>query len=294
METKTDPAVFRYMNQVQKFPRLSRQQEADLCRRWRDDHDREARDELVKAHLRFVVIIALKYRRYGLPLSELIAEGNFGLLHAVDKFEPERGLRFLTYAAYWIRAHILNTVTRSWSLVSAGSGSLRSSIFFKLRREKARIVNLVGEGDAAHDILAERFNAPRAQIVEMVLRLETRDFSLDSHTFGDDIAAPVDTMVAPGCDQEQAYESCEGTRTAQELVGLALRALDSRERFVVENRQMSDTEDEMSLAEIGRRLGVSRERARQLETRAIRKLRQRISELSSSSCVRDPFLGSAA
>ncbi len=294
METKTDPAVFRYMNQVQQYPRVSREQEAELCRRWRDDHDREARDKLLKSHLRFVVVIALKYRRYGLPLSELIAEGNFGLFHAVDRFEPERGLRFLTYAAYWIRAHILNTVTRSWSLVSAGSGSLRTSIFFKLRREKARVVNLVGEGDAAHDILAERFNAPRTQIVEMLQRLETRDFSLDSYSSGGDIAAPIDSMVAPDCDQQQAYESCEGKKQTQELVGLALRALDSRERYVVENRQMTDAEDELSLAEIGRRLGVSRERARQLETRALSKLRRRIAELSSSCHMTSPFLGSAA
>ena len=144
MEIARDTAINRYISEVNKIPRLTREQEAELCQRWRDEGDRPARDELVGANLRFVVAIALKYRLYGIPVSELIAVGNLGLLHAADKFEPERGLRFLTYAAYWIRAYVLTTVTRSWSMVSAGSGSFRSKVFFRLRREKARVVNFGG------------------------------------------------------------------------------------------------------------------------------------------------------
>ena len=223
METKTDSAVFRYMNQVQKLPRLSREQEAELCRRWREAGDQQAKNDLLQAHLRFVVAIALKYRHYGLPISELISEGNLGLLHAVDKYEPERGLRFMTYAAYWVRAYILNTVTRSWSMVGSGSGPLRTKIFFKLRREKARIVNLVGEGEAALELLAERFDASRTKMVDMVRRLETRDTSLDSHSAEAGSATLLDTLVAPGCDQEQAYASCETERRTSEVVTLALR-----------------------------------------------------------------------
>ena len=139
-----------------------------LTRRWSSHQDRAAADRLVRSHLRYVVAIALKYRRYGIPLSELIAEGNFGVVHALKKFEPERGNRFVTYAAYWIRAYILNYIIRSWSLVGVGSGALRSKMFFKLRRERVRITNLVGEGEEADEMLAQRFNMPTAQVTRMV------------------------------------------------------------------------------------------------------------------------------
>ncbi len=282
------------MKQVNAVARLDRERELALCRRWRDERDLDAKNELVRAHLRFVVILALKYRRYGLPLSELVAEGNFGLLHAVDKFDPERGLRFLTYAAYWIRAHILNTVTRSWSLVGGGSGALRSRIFFKLRREKARIVNLVGEGEEVLDLLATRFDTTRGQVGEMVRRLESRDISLNSPTLEDGKSSLLDTLVAPDCDQEQALASREGSRNTQAMVRLAMRALDRRERFVIEHRMMADAEEMMTLADLGRQLGVTRERARQLEVRATNKLRQTIAAISGRSNSADPSLGSAA
>ncbi len=290
MQIAQDTAIDRYIVEVRKHPRLTREHEAELCRRWRDEGDRQAKNGLIQANLRFVVAIALKYRHYGLPLAELIAEGNFGLLHAVDKFEPERGLRFLTYAAYWIRAHVLNTVTRSWSLVSAGSGSLRSKIFFRLRREKARVVNLMGEGDAALDLLAEQFDTSRSHIVEMVRRLEARDISLDSLVFDGSTATLVETLESPCCDQERAYADCEESQRTRDVVDGALRALDPRERFIIEHRLMTDAEDEMSLAELGRQMGMSRERVRQLETRAIKKLKQRIVDTSGIQSA----IGSAA
>ncbi len=293
MEIEQDTAAFRYMDQVQRIPRLSREQEAELCRRWRSEGDQQAKDDLVRANLRFVAIIALKYRRYGLPLSDLVAEGNLGLLHAVDKFEPERGLRFLTYAAYWIRAHILSTITRSWSLVGGGTGALRSKLFFKLRREKARVVNWVGEGDAALDLLAKRFDASREQMAEMTRRLEVRDVYFDSYRNEDGQSPWVENLQAPDCDQEQAYASCERDQRTREMVQGALRALDSRERFIIEHRLMKDVEDALTLAELGRRLGVTRERARQLEVRAMYKLRQNIPGLSNEDNTTSPF-GSAA
>lgn len=294
MEIARDTAINRYIYDVRKIPRLTREQEAELCQRWRDTGDQQAKNDLVRANLRFVVAIALKYRSYGLPVSELIAEGNFGLLHAVDKFEPERGLRFLTYAAYWIRAYVLTTVTRSWSMVSGGSGSFRSKVFFRLRREKARVVNLVGEGDAALELLAERFETSRTKIAEMLRRLESRDISLDSVIFGDGKLTLVETLVSPGCNLEQAYSEREDNRRNREVVRDALGGLDTRERFIVEHRLMTDKENEMSLAEIGRRMGVSRERARQLETRAVKKLRQRIVELSGYENAVTQHVGSAA
>ncbi|HEY5956109.1 MAG TPA: sigma-70 family RNA polymerase sigma factor, partial [Polyangiaceae bacterium] len=222
-------------------------------------------------------------RRYGLPLSELIAEGNFGIVHALTKFDLERGNRFVTYAAYWIRAYILNYIIRSWSLVGVGSGALRSKMFFKLRRERVRIINLVGEGEHADELLAERFNMSREQIQGMVRRLEARDVSLDAKVFDDAVTTVVETLAAPSDDQEVSFSTSQTSVNAREVIQAAIKTLDHRERYIVEFRLMADSEDELSLAEIGRRLGVSRERARQLESRAKRKLKQRIVELSASS-----------
>jgi len=249
---------------------------------------------LVRCHLRYVVAIALKYRRYGLPLSELIAEGNFGIVHALSKFEPDRGNRFVTYAAYWIRAYILNYIIRSWSLVGVGSGALRSKMFFKLRREKVRIANLVGEGEKADEMLAERFNVSRTQIMAMVRRLEARDVSLDAKVFDDAVTSLVDTLASSDSDQEEVYATSQDNHRVHDVVHTALSVLDKRERYIVVHRLMADTEEEVSLAEIGRRLGVSRERARQLEARAKRKLKQKIFELSGSTTLEGLSLESAA
>lgn len=283
MAAELDSALSRYMTMVQQYPKLDREHELALCTAWRDNTDVAAKEELVRAHLRYVVAIALKYRRYGLPLSELIAEGNFGIVHALTKFDPDRGNRFVTYAAYWIRAYILNYIIRSWSLVGVGSGALRSKMFFKLRRERVRITNLVGEGEQADEMLAERFNMSREQIQGMVRRLEARDVSLDARVFDDAVTTIVETLAAPAEDQESTFSSSETSINAREVVQAAIKTLDHRERYIVEYRLMADSEDELSLAEIGRRLGVSRERARQLESRAKRKLKQRIVELSDSN-----------
>lgn len=283
MAAEFDSALSRYMTMVQRYPKLDREQETMLCTLWREAEDSGAKERLVASHLRYVVAIALKYRRYGLPLSELIAEGNFGIVHALTKFDPERGNRFVTYAAYWIRAYILNYIIRSWSLVGVGSGALRSKMFFKLRRERVRITNLVGEGEQADDLLAERFNMSREQIQGMVRRLEARDVSLDARVFDDAVTTVVETLAATSDDQEVSFSSNQESFNAREVVQVAIKALDHRERYIVEHRLMADLEDELSLAEIGRRLGVSRERARQLESRAKRKLRQRIVELSDAS-----------
>jgi len=213
----------------------------------------------------------------------LIAEGNFGIVHALTKFDLERGNRFVTYAAYWIRAYVLNHIIRSWSLVGVGSGALRSKMFFKLRRERVRIINLVGEGERADELLAERFNMSRERIQSMVRRLESRDVSLDARVFDDAVTTVVETLAAPTDDQEAMISSGQTSVNAREMVQTAVKTLDHRERYIAEHRLMADAEDELSLAEIGRRLGVSRERARQLESRTKRKLKQRIVELSETS-----------
>lgn len=280
MAREIDSSLSRYITSVHRFPKLDREQELVLTRRWVVDQSPDAADELVRAHLRYVVAIALKYRRYGVPLSELIAEGNFGLAHALKKFEPERGNRFVTYAAYWIRAYVLNYVIRSWSLVGVGSGALRSKLFFKLRRERVRVMNLIGDQEQANQVLAEQFNVSPTQIASMLRRLETRDLSLDGKVFDDSSTSLMDTLVAPDPDQEDDFVSDQRKTVVKRTVRNALGSLDKRERFIVEHRLLADAEDELSLAELGRRLGVSRERARQLEERAKRKLKLRIAELS--------------
>lgn len=282
MSAENDASLSRYISMIQQMPRLDREAESALMERWFKHEDYAARDELVRTHLRYVVAIALKYRRYGLPLAELIAEGNFGVMHALRKFEPERGHRFVTYAAYWIRAYVLNHIIRSWSLVGVGSGALRSKMFFKLRRERAKVMNLVGDSERADELIAEKFNLSTEQVTAMVQRLEARDVSLDARVFDDSATTLVDTLTAPDLDQETTTAANETSVMLSAAVRSAVAGLDQRERYIVENRLMADEEEAMSLAEIGRRLGVSRERARQLEARAKRKLKTRISEATGT------------
>jgi len=289
-----DLAVSRYVNAIQQFPRLSRERESELFNRWHVHSDEQAKDELIQANLRYVVAIALKYRRYGLPLADLLAEGSIGIMHALTKFEPEREFRFVTYSAYWIRACILTYIIRSWSMVGGGSGALRSKMFFKLRREKVRITNLVGEGEIADQMLAERFKLPKEQVVAMMTRLEKRDVSLDVPVYENGLSTMVDTLPSTEANQEDVYSDSQGQHRTESVVRTALESLDRRERFIVEHRLMADTEQEKSLAELGRILGVSRERARQLEVRAKRKLKCRIGELMAGLSERDSDLVRAA
>ncbi|HVJ19779.1 MAG TPA: sigma-70 family RNA polymerase sigma factor [Polyangiaceae bacterium] len=278
-----DNSLSRYISRVHKYEQLSRETETALVKRWREHADEAARTEVVNAHLRYVVAIALKYRRYGVPVDELISEGNFGVVHALSKFEPERGTRFVTYAAYWIRAYILNHIIRSWSLVGVGSGALRSKMFFKLRRERVKILNRVGEGAEADALLAKSMGLPEAKVVSMVRRLESRDVSLDAKVFDDSGTTLADMLVGNEVSQEEGLAATELGDHLRDAVRRAVTVLDKRERYIVERRLMADGDDELSLAEIGRRLGVSRERARQLEARAKRKLKSRIEELSQNN-----------
>jgi RNA polymerase sigma-32 factor len=275
--------LHRYFTQVRGYAALTREEEQDLVIRFRTQGDQAARETLIAAHLRYVVAIALKYQRYGVPLEELVSEGNFGLVHALGKFELDRGTRFVTYAAYWIRAYVLNHVIRSWSLVGVGSGALRSKMFFRLRRERVKIANLVGEGQEAEDMLAQSLGLPTATVSAMLRRLDARDVSLDAKPVDGSNTSLGDLLVTPGSSQEEFVAASELEVQRRVAVKSALSELDDRERYIVEKRLMADREDELSLAEIGRQLGVSRERARQLEVRAKRKLKSRIQDISRRS-----------
>jgi RNA polymerase sigma-32 factor len=268
-------SVQSYIARVHAIPVLSREAEHELAVRVRDGEDRDAARRLLEANLRHVVSIALSYRRYGLRLAELIAEGNVGLTIALAKFDPDRGTRFVTYAAHWIRAFVLDYVIRGWSIVGVGSGPLRSKVFFRLRREKARILAATQDSLEVSKQLAARFGTTPEKVVELAQRLEARDVSLDAPRF-DDGASLVDGLPSSLPSQEQGLLERERSDSVSECVQAAVRELDPRERFIVEARMMADAPEELSLAEIGRRLGVSRERARQLEARARQKLRLRL------------------
>jgi len=274
---EADQALSSYIAQVKHIPALTREEEHELALRWRDQQDSAAGERLVRANLRYVVAIALTYRRYGLRLGDLVAEGNVGVVTALRKFDPDKGTRFVTYAAYWIRAFILNYVIRSWSLVGSGSGPLRSKLFFRLRRERARIANLTSEREAAMEQLAGQLGTTVEKLTPMLQRLESRDISLDQLAFADGEQTRLDMLASADSAQDEIVEHHEREAILGGRVRTALSALDKRERFIVEQRMLAD--EELSLAEIGRRLGVSRERARQLEARAKKKLRKSLADL---------------
>ncbi len=270
----------RYTSMAAKHPVLTREEELVLTRRWRASGDPRSADHLARSHLRYVVAMALKYRHYGVATDELIAEGNAGVVEALRKFEPETGNRFVTYATYWIRAYVLDCVLRSWSIVRGGSGALRSTKFFMLRRERRRLTNLLGDCEQVTEVLAQKLRTTPAQITKMVHRLEARDVSLDRMAFGDSSTPLVETMAWSGADPEETIADDQVSRQMSDVVRRALAGLDHRERYIVDNRLMAHRGDELSLAEIGRRFSVSRERVRQIEARAKDKLRSRIAEVA--------------
>jgi RNA polymerase sigma-32 factor len=274
-------ASAHYIATVQSYPVLSREQELALVRSWRDQSDERARDLLVRSMLRHVVAIARRHQRYGVPLSDLISEGNFGVVHALSKYDPERGTLFMSYASYWIRACILQHVLRSWSIV--GSGVPRSKLFFKIRRERAKLEGLTGDHEQAEALLAQRLNVSTTRVRALLQRVDQRDYSLDAEVYQDGVVPLVSTLPSAGLDQEQLALASELGGNAREAVREALTVLDERERYIVEHRLLADSDVELSLAEIGRTLGVSRERARQLEERAKRKLKARISAQAGSA-----------
>ncbi len=271
--TTHDASISRYIDRVRALPTLSREDEHALAVRARGG-DTAAAHALVEANLRYAVALALRYRRYGIRVADLIAEGNVGLMTAVKKFDPDRGTRFVTYAGYWIRAFILDLVVRSTTMVGAGAGPLRSKIFFRLRRERARIANLVDDPDERDAILAAKFEVTPERMREMSRRLDARDVSLDAPLSDTSATALVDTLEAPTTPQDEQLATRRREKELHALLGGALAGLDRRERYIVEQRIMGD--DDVSLADLGRELGVSRERARQLEARAKKKLEKRL------------------
>jgi RNA polymerase sigma-32 factor len=270
----------RYIQQVRAIPKLSREDEHQLALRVAEG-DQAAADKLVEANLRYVIAIALQYRRYGVSLGDLIAEGSVGLVTAVRKFDPHRGTRFVTYAGYWIRAFVLESVVRSSTMVGAGSGPFRSKLFFRLRRERARLSNVIADPDELTERLASEFDTTKAKMTELLRRLDQREISLDSPAYHDSDSTLVEMLPGSAEPQDLVFARKRRHSGIQIRLAGALSVLDDRERLIVEKRILSD--DAASLASLGRELGVSRERARQLEARAKRKLAEELKDFAPAA-----------
>lgn len=277
---QSSSSLDRYIQQVRAIPKLSREQEHELALRVLQG-DQVAADKLVEANLRYVIAIALQYRRYGVRLGDLIAEGSVGLVTAVRKFDPSRGTRFVTYAGYWIRAFVLEAVVRSSTMVGPGSGPFRSKLFFRLRRERARLSNLIDDPQELIAKLAEEFETSSDKMTELLRRLDQREISLDAPAYHDADTTLVEMLAGSEEPQDVLIERTRRQSGLQTRLQGAMSVLDDRERLIVERRILSD--DSASLASLGRELGVSRERARQLEARAKKKLRDELKDLAPAA-----------
>lgn len=277
-----DPETASYMRRVNALPPLTRDEELALASRYAEG-DAAAGRQIVTANLRHVVPIALRYRRYGVPVGELVAEGNLALLRALARFEPERGLRFATYANYWIRADVLALILRQRSMVGGGRGHLRPKYFFRLRREHARLAAQLGDPAKVQEELATRWQLAPAELGEILDRLERPDTSVEAPiSWGAQISVG-DCLASPTRSQEELVARDRTQVELRSAVRVAAADLDARERFILEHRLMADPESEYSLVRIGELFGVSRERARQLESRVKDKLREKLADLLGPS-----------
>ena len=263
------PIVAALIDRSKKQPNLSREEEARLHRRWKEEEDLAAREELASANLRHVISTALTFRHYPVDLEDLVAEGCLGLLVGIDKFEPERGYRLVTYASYWIRAYIISFIMKSWVKGKTRMSAVRSRMFFKLRRDRARVGAQYGsEGSLRR--LAEESNMTEERLGEVLLQLDTPDFPLEVSSENLEWNFFRDRLEAPTPDPEEASSTDERDLRIRVAVHAALRGLDKREKYIIEHGMMEDEPE--SLASLGRKMGISRERTRQLEMRARRKI----------------------
>jgi RNA polymerase sigma-32 factor len=272
----SEGGLSRYLAEIRKFPLLDPQEEYMLAKRWREHEDTEAAHRLVTSHLRLVAKIAMGYRGYGLPISEVIAEGNIGLMQAVKRFEPERGFRLATYAMWWIRAAIQEYILRSWSLVKMGTTAAQKKLFFNLRRVKGQIEALE-EGDLHPDqvkTIAKRLGVPEEEVVNMNRRLTSPDSSLNTPLGADSDSEWQDWLADDSIDQETQLAESEELDERRTLLSTALAELSPRERDILEARRLR--EDPLTLEELSVKYDISRERVRQIEVRAFEKLQEKM------------------
>jgi len=271
-----ESGLTRYLEEIRRFPMLEPQDEYMLAKRWREHGDRDAAHKLVTSHLRLVAKIAMGYRGYGLPISELISEGNVGLMQAVKRFEPEKGFRLATYAMWWIKAAIQEYILRSWSLVKMGTTANQKKLFFNLRKAKSKI-SALEEGDLRPDqvkLIAKRLGVTEQDVVDMNRRLGG-DVSLNAPIREDgDSGEWQDWLVDDASDQESRLAESEEADNRRQALGEALSVLNERERRIFEARRLAD--DPITLEDLAAEFGVSRERVRQIEVRAFEKVQRAV------------------
>ena len=271
-----ESGLTRYLEEIRRFPMLEPQDEFMLAKRWREHGDRDAAHKLVTSHLRLVAKIAMGYRGYGLPISEVISEGNVGLMQAAKRFDPQKGFRFATYAMWWIKAAIQEYILRSWSLVKMGTTANQKKLFFNLRKAKSKI-SALEEGDLRPDqvkLIAKRLGVTEQDVVDMNRRLGG-DVSLNAPIRDDgDSGEWQDWLVDEVSDQETRLVEDEESDNRRKALGEALSVLNERERRIFEARRLAD--DPITLEDLAAEFGVSRERVRQIEVRAFEKVQRAV------------------
>jgi RNA polymerase sigma-32 factor len=266
----------RYLQRIRLFPMLDAEVELDLARRWRDRGDREAANQLVTSHLRLVAKIAMSYRGYGLPVGELISEGNLGMMQAVKRFDPDRGFRLATYAMWWIRAAMQEYILHSWSLVKMGTTAAQKKLFFNLRRLKGEM-QAIDEGGLSPEQVAEiarRLAVTEDEVRSMNGRLSSPDHSLNMVVREDGEGEWQDWLVDETPDQETRLAEREESDDRHKLLVGAMAGLNERERGILEERRLKETPATLEL--LSQRYGISRERVRQIEVRAFEKLQRSV------------------
>ncbi|HMN72321.1 MAG TPA: RNA polymerase sigma factor RpoH [Rhodoblastus sp.] len=273
----SESGLSRYLTEIRKFPLLEPEEEYMLAKRWREHEDSAAAHKLVTSHLRLVAKIAMGYRGYGLPIGEVVSEGNVGLMQAVKRFEPDKGFRLATYAMWWIRAAIQEYILRSWSLVKMGTTANQKKLFFNLRKAKSQI-SALEEGDLRPEnvkTIAHKLGVSEQEVIEMNRRLGG-DSSLNSPLRGDGEAEWQDWLVDDSASQETTLAEHEESDNRLAALRGALDVLNERERRIFEARRLRD--EPLTLEQLSEEFGVSRERVRQIEVRAFEKVQQAVRE----------------
>ena len=281
-EHSSPSSLATYLSELQKYPLLTVEDEQKLARRYRKG-DMAAGHRLMTANLRFVVKVAYEYRSYGLRIPDLIQEGNIGLVKSVQKFDPDKKIRLISYAVWWIRAYIQSYILKGWSLVKLGTTQAQRRLFFSLARAR-REIEKSSKGDpalahlASVEELAQRLRVKPEEVQEMVQRMGGRDLSLDAPTDEESGSCHLDHLASAAIGQDETYERTEESGFIRSHVQEALLTLDPRERFIIEKRILADTK--ATLKSLGAHFGFSRERARQLEIRARQKLRSALASVN--------------
>lgn len=266
----------RYLQEIRKFPMLEQEQEFMLAKSWREHEDTAAAHKLVTSHLRLVAKIAMGYRGYGLPLAELISEGNVGMMQAVKRFDPDRGFRLATYAMWWIRAAIQEYILHSWSLVKMGTTAAQKKLFFNLRRLKGQM-QAIDDGDMPPETvasIAKKLEVPEGDVISMNRRLMSPDHSLNAPLRVDGEGEWQDWLVDETDNQEIQLSEREELGKRKTLLAKAMKGLNERERHILVERRLRETP--ATLEDLSQQYGISRERVRQIEVRAFEKLQKAI------------------